>query len=76
MLPIFFLSGALYPLRNLPKALTIITHMDPLSYGVDGLRGVLIGSWQFNFVLDVVLLLGLMAVFLSLGAYLFSRIQL
>src|ERR1700691_5932195 len=49
VMPIFFLSGALYPLRNLPRVLTWITHADPLSYGVDGLRGVLIGTWQFGF---------------------------
>jgi ABC-2 type transport system permease protein len=76
VLPIFFLSGALYPLSNLPKVLAVITHLDPLSYGVDGLRGMLTGLWHFNFVLDVTLLLGLMAVFLAAGAYLFSRIQL
>ncbi|HEY3940486.1 MAG TPA: ABC transporter permease [Bryobacteraceae bacterium] len=76
VLPIFFLSGALYPLRNLPRALTWITHGDPLSYGVDGLRGVLIGSWQFGFALDMTLLAVIAAVFLCLGAWLFSRIQL
>jgi len=76
VLPIFFLSGALYPLRNLPRALTWITHADPLSYGVDGLRGVLIGAWQFNFALDMILLSALAAVFLCAGAWLFSRIQL
>src|SRR5436190_8841661 len=41
VLPIFFLSGALFPLTNLPKALAIITRLDPLTYGVDALRGVL-----------------------------------
>jgi ABC-2 type transport system permease protein len=76
VLPIFFLSGALYPLRNLPRVLTWITHGDPLSYGVDGLRGVLIGSWQFGFALDMTLLAVIAAVFLCLGAWLFSRIQL
>ncbi|HLH05888.1 MAG TPA: ABC transporter permease [Terriglobales bacterium] len=76
VLPIFFLSGALYPLSNLPRVLTWITHGDPLSYGVDGLRGVLIGSWQFNFSLDLLLLGLLAAAFLGTGAYLFSRIQL
>ncbi len=40
VMPIFFLSGALYPLSNLPGALTVMTQLDPLSYGVDGLRGV------------------------------------
>ncbi len=44
VLPIFFLSGALFPLSNLPRVLTWITHGDPLAYGVDGLRGALIGS--------------------------------
>ena len=76
VLPIFFLSGALYPLSHLPKVLTIITRIDPLSYGVDGLRGILIGVWHFNFALDLALLGILTAIFLASGAYLFSRIQL
>jgi ABC-2 type transport system permease protein len=76
VMPIFFLSGALYPLSHLPFVLKIITRVDPLSYGVDGLRGVLIGSWQFNFSLDVTLLAGLAAVLLGSGAYLFSRIEI
>jgi ABC-2 type transport system permease protein len=76
VLPIFFLSGALYPLSHLPRMMTYITHLDPLSYGVDGLRGILIGAWQFNFALDVGLLVGLAAVLLVSGAYLFSKIQL
>jgi len=81
VMPIFFLSGALYPLRNLPKVLNWITHADPLAYGIDGLRGVLIGSWQFNFawqfnfMLDLCLLAGLAAVFLTTSAWLFSRIE-
>lgn len=81
VLPIFFLSGALYPLRNLPVVLTWITHADPLAYGIDGLRGVLIGNWQFNFgwqfnfMLDLCLLGGLAAIFLSTSAWLFSRIE-
>jgi ABC-2 type transport system permease protein len=76
VLPIFFLSGALYPLKNLPRALTVITHADPLTYGVDGLRGVLIGAWQFGFTVDLVVLSILAGAFLCAGAWLFSRIQL
>ncbi len=76
VLPIFFLSGALFPLSNLPKALAIVTRIDPLTYGVDALRGALIGAAHFGLALDT-LLLGMIAVaFLSLGGYLFSRIQL
>lgn len=82
VMPIFFLSGALYPLKNLPMVLSWITHADPLAYGIDGLRGVLIGSWQFNFswqfsfLLDFGLLAVLAAIFLGTSAWLFSRIQL
>src|ERR1700751_768575 len=42
VLPLFFLSGALYPLANLLIVLSVITKFDPLTYGVDGLRGALI----------------------------------
>src|SRR5271168_325141 len=44
VLPMFFLSGAIFPLANLPAAMTVITHLDPLTYGIDGLRGSLIGT--------------------------------
>jgi ABC-2 type transport system permease protein len=76
VLPIFFLSGALYPLTHLPVVLKWITRADPLTYGVDGLRGLLIGHWQFNFSLDLLILLALAAVLLATSARLFSRIQL
>jgi ABC-2 type transport system permease protein len=75
LLPLFFLSGALYPLNNLPKALSAVTRIDPMSYGVDGLRGALTGVWHFNFVLDLGVLLCLAGVFLCTGAYFFSRIE-
>jgi ABC-2 type transport system permease protein len=76
VLPIFFLSGALFPLTNLPTALKIITRLDPLSYGVDALRGSLIGAWHFSFATDLTLLCVIATAFLALGGFLFSRIQL
>jgi ABC-2 type transport system permease protein len=76
VLPIFFLSGALFPLNNLPATLNVITHLDPLTYGVDALRGTLTGTWHFAFATDVTLLCVVATAFLGLGAYLFSRIQL
>jgi ABC-2 type transport system permease protein len=76
VLPIFFLSSALFPLDNQSKLMTIVTRIDPLTYGVDAMRGALIASTKFGFQLDT-LLLGLIGTaFLTLGAYLFSRIQL
>jgi ABC-2 type transport system permease protein len=75
VMPIFFLSGALYPLTNLPDALMIATRMDPLSYGVDGLRGAFIGQSHFGVLTDLSVLAALAACFLALGARAFSRIQ-
>lgn len=75
VMPIFFLSGALFPLANLPKALTIATQSDPLSYGIDGLRGALIGQTHFGLTTDAAVLGAAAACFLVLGAWAFSRIQ-
>ena len=75
VMPIFFLSGALYPLSNLPPALAVLTRLDPLSYGVDGLRGAFIGQSHFGVATDLAVLGALAALFLALGARAFSRIQ-
>jgi ABC-2 type transport system permease protein len=76
VMPMVFLSGAFYPLDHLPVVLSIITRVNPLSYGVDGLRGTLIGHWHFNYLLDMGLLGCVGAVFLIFGAYSFSKIEI
>ena len=76
MMPLFFLSGALYPLDGLPIALKAVTNVNPLSYGVDGLRTTLIGMTHFGLPLDIMVLTGVAIVFLGLGAHSFSKIQL
>jgi len=75
VMPLFFLSGALYPLRDLPAALTVLTRVDPLTYGVDGMRGMLIGNSHFGVGIDVAVLLGVGALFLAFGAWRFSKIE-
>jgi ABC-2 type transport system permease protein len=75
VLPLFFLSGALYPLDNLPKLLAALTRLDPPTYGVDGLRSALIGQTHFGAGLDAAVLLGLAVTFVCLGAWRFSRIE-
>ena len=75
VLPIFFLSGALFPLEHLPIVMKVITHLDPLTYGVDGLRGSLIQHWQFSAALDAGILAGIGLLFLGAGAYLFTKIE-
>ena len=76
VMPIFFLSGALYPLKNLPKVLALLTRIDPLTYGVDGVRTVLIGVSHFGSVEDLVVLLGVAILLLTLGAWRFSKIEI
>ena len=75
IMPIFFLSGALFPLKGLPSVMEIITKVNPLTYGVDGLRGTLTGFWNFSLSLDLAVLIVVTSVFLLIGSYLFSKIQ-
>lgn len=76
LMPLFFLSGALFPLQGLPKAFTIVASINPLSYGVDGLRGTLVNGAHFGLSLDFLVLGVITLVVLVLGSYLFSKIQI
>ncbi len=75
VMPLFFLSGALFPLENAPKILSIIAAVDPLSYGVDGLRGSLTGIVHFGLFQDFLILSVITALCMWVGSWLFSRIQ-
>jgi ABC-2 type transport system permease protein len=76
VLPIFFLSGALFPLTNIPTALKFVARLDPLSYGVDGLRGALSGLTQFGFATNLITLAVIAVALLILGAWRFSKIEI
>lgn len=71
--PLFFLSGALYPLQNLPWWIRSLSYLDPLSYGIDGLRGSLIKVSSISILLDFLILVGFSLVMLFLGAYFFEK---
>lgn len=75
IMPLFFLSGALFPVEGLPRALEIVVKLNPLSYGVDGLRGALIGTMHFNFLIDFSVLGIITILLLWLGGRLFKKIQ-
>jgi ABC-2 type transport system permease protein len=77
VMPIYFLSGALFPLTGLPKILSWITAADPLAYGIDGMRSVLlIGMTHFGAATDLAVLVVVGAILLVVGAYRFSKIQI
>lgn len=71
--PLFFLSGALYPLENFPPWLRYLSHLDPLTYGVDGLRAALIGMSSYSIAFNAILMVGFSAVMIMLGAYFFEK---
>src|SRR5213593_1254029 len=75
VMPIFFLSAAIYPLQGLPRVLAALTRVDPLTYGVDGMRGLLIGNSHFGVAFDVAVLLGVGVLFVAAGAWRFSKIE-
>ncbi len=75
VMPLWFLSGALYPLQGLPAALAVLTRIDPLTYGIDGVRGILTGTAHFGVALDLAVLLGVGVLFVIAGAWRFSKIE-
>jgi len=76
VMPIFFLSGALFPIEGLPNFIKVITSFNPLAYGVDGLRGALTGAAHFSLLTDFSVLGIFVVVLLIIGSYLFSKIQI
>ena len=76
IMPLFLLSGAIFPLTNLPQALAVATSLNPLTYAVDGLRQSLIGVGHFGLVTDFAVLTGFAVLLVVFGSYRFSQIQL
>ena len=75
IMPIFFLSGALFPMESLPKAVSFIAAINPLAYGVDALRGILVHGAHLGLITDFTVLVLVTAAIMILGSYLFSRMQ-
>jgi ABC-2 type transport system permease protein len=76
IMPTFFLSGALFPITGLPAVIKTVTYVDPLTYGVDGLRTALTGIATFSFLTNILVLGILTAIVLVIGSYLFSKIEI
>jgi ABC-2 type transport system permease protein len=76
VMPIYFLSGAMFPLVGLGAVLTFVTRLDPLSYGIDGMRSMLLGQSAFDPRIDILVLACVGFVFIVIGAYRFSKIEI
>ena len=67
IMPMFFLSGAMFPLSNVPSWMHFISKFNPLTYGVDLLRQSIIGSGTYSVWLNIFILL-LVAVIMGIAA--------
>ncbi len=76
VMPMFFLSGAIFPIKGIPASLIYLAKMNPLSYGVDGMRAALASQTYFGLLADYSVLVLATGILLILGSYLFSRIQI
>lgn len=75
IMPLFFLSGTLFPLDTAPKFLKTISYFNPLTYGVDGLRGSLTGTSHFALYFDFLILIITSIILIVIGSYLFNKIE-
>jgi ABC-2 type transport system permease protein len=75
LFPMFFFSGALFPIKNLPPYLLVFTSLDPVTYAVDGLRGALLGTSQLPVTLNLTVLTCFAAVMVAIGTWTFSRLK-
>lgn len=78
LFPLFFLSGAIFPVEPLAEkhpALYLLTRLNPVTYAVDSLRGTTLGQHQFPYALDLAVLAGFAIVMLLLGTWGFGRMK-
>jgi ABC-2 type transport system permease protein len=73
--PLFFLSGALYPLTSAPDWLRILGYINPLSYSVDALRWALINQHHFSLGVDLAVIVVTLCASLWFAVSRFNRIQ-
>ncbi len=76
IMPMFFLSGAMYPVNKLPHVLQVITRLNPLTYGVDALKHILLGESglvDFTIVMDITVLAVSSVVFVAAAGILFEK---
>jgi ABC-2 type transport system permease protein len=80
VMPLFFLSGAMFPLKNMPAWMSLLMRLDPLTYGVDAMRSLVYGSSpaaaflvQHSLAMNWVISVGLAALLAFLGSWSFNQ---
>jgi ABC-2 type transport system permease protein len=75
VMPLFFFSSALFPVGGLPAPLRVATGLNPLSYGVAGMRAALDGAVTLAMLTDLLTVAGVAFFLLAVASFLFSRIE-
>ena len=73
VLPLYFLSGAQFPVQNVPDWMRVVIRVNPLYYGVEVMRGLLIGLWNRSGWIDFAVLAVFTVVTLSAATWSFTR---
>jgi len=73
IMPMFFLSGAMFPIDNLPHWISFVMRINPLTYGVDFLRWVTLGIKTFALYIDFLFLVTFAFVMLVIGIFEFTK---
>ncbi len=71
--PLFLLSGALFPIKALPSYIYVFSYLDPLTYGVDAMRGILCNLSAFPVVFDIFISSIFVIILLSAAVYFFNK---
>lgn len=72
-MPLFFLSDSIFPASALPKYVQYIIYLNPLTYGVDGIRNALLGTGTFSIWVDLLAMVISALVMISIAVYAFSK---
>lgn len=75
VMPVFVISGALFPISSLPSWAQTITLFDPLTYGVDGIRYGLLGASNLHPLIDFLVLGGFVIIMIAIGSYSFKKMK-
>jgi ABC-2 type transport system permease protein len=73
--PMFFLSGAFFPINNLPSYLSPFVYINPVTYSVDGIRAAMIGTSVFPIALDLAVITIFAAMMIVTGTYAFKKMK-
>jgi ABC-2 type transport system permease protein len=76
VMPMFFLSGAMYPVKMLPSILKLLTRINPFTYGIDALKHAIFreeGVFDFPLFMDIGVLVATSVVFVIISGSLFEK---